>query len=422
MRVPKFKSAELASITEAYHTGRELVDAGLLEDAIRYFDEVLRRLPRRRRDRTYRIARDAAQRSQGVLWLPPVFRDALLAKAFCLNELGLLEDAFVLLQRAAELDPENPQIYAELGFTFSSQDNLADARAAYLHAVELEPKNPAFQCALAHIALLEDRFEEARERATIALEADENSVQAMHQLAFAEYRLGRLEEAIRVLERACALAPEDAENVRRLAMVLHESGRSREAIDFMHAYLRESEGDPELLGLLTELLQQGGASDEMIGHARRILESNPRDAAAMDLLAWGNYQQGNLAEARTVLAQLVQLYPDQAFHHFKLGVILQALGELKAAMVSFLRATALDPDGEMARMSNDAISVLDRVQIEQIVRRAKHDAPFRYRLQRELELVLHQTGYLLSPLGLMLLQTVDYTEELPEEVEGLTVH
>jgi len=423
--VPKFNSDELQSIREAYTTGRELVDAGLLEDAIAYFDQVLRRLPRRRRDRVYRIEGEKGppKQSEGVLLLPAIFRDALLAKAFCLNELGRLDDAFALLERAAELDPENPRVYAELGFTLSSQDNLELAKSAYVHADALEPDNPAHKCALAHIALLEDRFEEARALASRALELDPNSVQAMHQLAFAEYRLENMDAAIAMLERAQSMAPEDPESVRRLAMVLYEAGRLREAIVRMDVFLRENPDDPDLLGLMTELLQQESTAPELIPHAQRLLARNAQDPTALDLLAWGYYQQGNLAEARDILRQVVQLDPDQPYHHFKLGVIYQALGQLQTAMASFLRATSIDQHGEIGTTAMEAINVLDRVQLEQLIARAKLDLPFRYQLQRDPELTLHQAGYLLSPLGLIMLQTVDFADEdFGGESEPKTVH
>ena len=422
--MPKFNQNELESIVAAYTAGRELVDAGMLEDAIACFDMVLSRLPRRRRDRVYRIEDEPRKMvAKNVLLLPAIFRDALLAKAFCLNELGRLDDAFALLQRAAELDPENPRVYAELGFTLSSQDNLDLARTAYVHAAELEPDNPAHQCALAHIALMEERFTDAYQFASRALELDSLSAQAMHQVAFAQYRLGHLDDAISVLERAYTLEPDDPENMRRLAMVLYEAGRLREAITRIDTFLREQQDDPELLGLMTELLQQESTAPELIPHARRMLERNPQDPTALDLLAWGYYQQGRLVEARDILHIVVRLDSQQPYHHFKLGVICQALGQLHAAMASFLRASSLDQHGDMGNMAMEAVSVLDRVQLEQLVARAKADASFRSQLQHEPELTLHQAGILLSPLGLIMLQTVDFSmEDFDAESEPRIVH
>lgn len=422
--MPKFNQTELESIKQAFHTGRQLADAGSLEDALGYFDVVLRRLPRRRRDRVYRIEGTSARRhSDNVLWLPSIFRDALLAKAFCLNELGRPDDAFVLLERAVELDPENPQIYAELGFTLSSQDNLELAHSAYVYASELEPSNPAHYRSLARLALMAEQFEEARVLARHALEIDAGSITALHHLAIAEYRLGHFDDAVQTLETACSLSPADPESIRRLAVALRDSGRLREAIQRVDAFLTAGDPDPDTQGLLTELLQQDGAAPELVTHARRLLQQNPVDFAAMDLLAWGYYQQGYLLEAKDVLNRLLQFDPEQSYHHFKLGVVQQALGELHAAMASFLRAATLGQGGEVESLAIDAISALDQVQLEQVLTRAKDDAPFRRQLQRDPELTLHQAGILLSPFALVMLQSLDFgTEDEMLEMGPRTVN
>ena len=266
--MPKYCQLELDHIHREYLTGRELVDAGMLEDAISHFDCVLGRLPRRRRDRVYRIEGQLAGVPTGdICWLPTIFRDALLAKVYCLNELGRYKDAYRLLQRAVELDPENPQIYAEIGFAHGAQDNLEMARTAYEHAADLEPRNPAHYRALAHLALLAEEYTGAQELALRSLALDPDSVPSLHQLAYARYRLGNIEGAIQTLGHAFELAPDDRETAMRLVGTLREAGRVREAIIRMDAYLQIDAGDLEALGMMTDLLQQDGTAPELFPHA-----------------------------------------------------------------------------------------------------------------------------------------------------------
>lgn len=423
--MPKYRQDELKTIERAYSIGRELADAGLLEDAITHFDEVLGHLPRRRRDRVYRIG-PAVRRlpGQDVLWLPPVFRDALLAKAYCLNELGHFADAFPLLERAVELDPDNPLVYAEIGFAHGTQENTALARAAYLHAAELEPSNPAHPRALAHLALVSEDFAQARDLALNTLAMEPDSVPSLHQLAYAEYRLGNLEVATRTLQRAVELAPDDQESTLRLAGTLREMGRIRDAITCLHAFIARDPLNPEVLGLMTDLLQQDGTTPELIPHAERLLARNPNDPTAYDLLAWGFYQQGEPRKSLDALRRLVALEPTQPYHHFKLGMLCQSLGHLPLAMASLLRAMALDADGEVGQMAAEAISSLDQVQVEQLLARAELDLGFRHRLRHDPERTLQQSGYLLSPLGFQLLQSLGLGTgaEEPLDRRARTVH
>lgn len=410
--MPKYRQDELEQIHREYKTGRELVDAGMLEDAIRHFDSILGLLPRRRRDRIYRFEGALPRRrSDRILWLPTVFRDALLAKVYCLNELGRFTDAYRLLERAMELDPENPQVYAEIGYAHGAQDNLDMARAAYKRAADLEPHNPAHLRAMTHIALLAEDYQEAHALAQRALEIEADSITSLHQLAYAKYRLGNIDGAIRALEHAAELDPTDRESALRLAGTLREAGQVRKAISRLETYLHYSDTDPEALGMMTDLLQQDGTAPELFPHAERLLSRNPHDPHALDLLAWGYYQRGQVREALDVLRRLVRQEPMQPQHHFKLGMIYETLGYLPMAMVSLLRARALDDESEVGQMAVDAVSNLDQVQFEQILARADADLHFRLQLQQEPEQTLLQSGYLLSPAGFQMLQSIDFGRE-----------
>ena len=119
--------------------------------------------------------------------------------------------------------------------------------------------------------------------------------------------------------------------------------------------------------------------------------------SALDLLAWGHYQHGQLADALAMLKSLVHLEPLQPHHHFKIGMIYEVQGNLPLAMASLLRAASLDEAGEVGTMATEAVTNLDQVQIEQVLMRAESDPQFRRLLQHDPECTLLQTGYMLAP-------------------------
>jgi tetratricopeptide (TPR) repeat protein len=424
--MPRYRPEELDHIHQAYVTGCELAKSGSWEDAITCFDEVIGKLPRRRRGMVYRIEHpaDRPTANQGVHWLPPVFRDALLAKAFCLNELGRVDDAFVLLERAVELDPENPQVYAEIGFVHGSHDDLVRARLAYETAMSLEPDNPMHLSSLAQIALLEEAFAEAQELALRALGLDPTAIGPLHQLAFAAYRLGHPEAAIEALTRAVELHPDDQESVLRLAGTLRENQRIDQAIALLQTYIERQPQDSQVIGMLVELLQLAGQGDAALPLIENLVAHAPHDVIALDLLAWGYYRQNRLEAAEHTMRRLAALEPYQPAHHFKLGILLQADGKLREAMACFQRASALDVGGDMRQTIGEAIAALDQVQISQIFARCATDDTFRRHLALHHELALHQAGYLLSPFGLQYLQAVDqgdFDDPMPQGYQD-TVH
>lgn len=410
-QVPRYRRDELESFQQAYLTGRQLADAGALEDAIACFDKVLGKLPRRNRRRAYHIVSTAFPRGADVLALPAVFRDALLAKAYCLNELGRFDDAFAVLQRALELDPENPRVYAELGFTHGERKDLAHARQAYRHALDLEPDNPDYLRALAHIALIDDDYDAARACAERALTIDAGFVPCLQQIGYIEYRQGNANEALRVLRHAVSLAPDDREVLLPLASILREQDEVRGALLLLAPYVDAHPDDPDAMELLLEVLQQDEFGGEAIALIQHLLTVHPDHLPALDLLGWGYYRMGQLPEALAVVNRLVTLDPAQPHHRFKQGIILQALGDFPGAMAAFMRVPHMDAPADLKSMAAEAISTLDRAQLEHLLARLRMDATFRECLLLRPEAVLHQAGYLLSTIGVQMLLALDFNDD-----------
>jgi tetratricopeptide (TPR) repeat protein len=78
--------------------------------------------------------------------------------------------------------------------------------------------------------------------------------------------------------------------------------------------------------------------------AQAILEAAPGHPPALRLLGVAKRMQGDPAGARAVLEDLARANPRWAAAHYELGLTLSALGEGKAAIAAFGRATALKPD------------------------------------------------------------------------------
>ncbi|MGB2897537.1 MAG: tetratricopeptide repeat protein [Anaerolineales bacterium] len=114
---------------------------------------------------------------------------------------------------AAQLDPLNPAIAAQLGEVYAGLGDLATASVAYHHAAELDPKNPAFWLLLARFS---NQYEV--DIRSLALPAARNSIvlstreaAPLAELAYAHFLLGNNILAERLLWRAVALDPSNAQ-------------------------------------------------------------------------------------------------------------------------------------------------------------------------------------------------------------------
>jgi protein O-GlcNAc transferase len=99
----------------------------------------------------------------------------------------------------------------------------------------------------------------------------------------------------------------------------------------------------EPLALALQHHKAGRLEDAQRGYLR-VLEKNPQNANALQLLGLLSHQLGRHDEAASLITQAIAIDPSRAHFHSNLGMALRALGRLDDAAASFERALALKPD------------------------------------------------------------------------------
>jgi cytochrome c-type biogenesis protein CcmH/NrfG len=139
---------------------------------------------------------------------------------------GEEEQARDALTVAAQLDPLNPAIAAQLGEVYIGLGDLVAASAAYRQAADLDPKNPAFWLLLARFSNQYDV-----DIQTLALPAARNAVALstretapLVELAYTHFLLGNHILAERLLWRAVALDPFNAQTQYYLGLLFDAQG------------------------------------------------------------------------------------------------------------------------------------------------------------------------------------------------------
>ena len=92
-----------------------------------------------------------------------------------------------------------------------------------------------------------------------------------------------------------------------------------------------------------------GRTEAAAEHFARALESDPRDADALDRLALIRFGQQRYGAARERYRTLVEVNPGSAQTHANLGATLYYLDRVEEAIASFEHALSLDPTLETAR-------------------------------------------------------------------------
>ncbi len=139
---------------------------------------------------------------------------------------GEEEQARDALTIAAQLDPLNPAIAAQLGEVYIGLGDLVAASAAYRQAADLDPKNPAFWLLLARFS---NQYEV--DIHVLALPAARNAVALstretapLAELAYTHFLLGNHILAERLLWRAVTLDPYNAQTQYYLGLLFDAQG------------------------------------------------------------------------------------------------------------------------------------------------------------------------------------------------------
>jgi len=214
---------------------------------------------------------EAETRLSAALGVDPAYARALALRGQVRAELGHDDDAFLDLESALLLDPNDRDARRALAQLRLYGVTDAMTRLASLREqVQQQPDDPARRLELAN-ALIE---------------------------------LGRFADALPELENVLALDPAHTTARRRLAEALALGHQNDRAIEEFQRVLTESPDDWLAHANLTTLLAENDAS-AALHHARRAYEINPNDLRTKLNLAEASALDGQTAEALTMYQALL---------------------------------------------------------------------------------------------------------------------
>jgi len=166
-------------------------------------------------------------------------------------------------------------------------------------------------------------------------------------LAVRYLEVGQLDAATDELREAIRLAPEFSDAHYNLGGVLQSQGSIYQAIA---AYRQAIAFDPtygEAHNNLGTLLENIGDRDNAVAHYRLAIQFQPRQAAAhfnlANALMMGDRDEVVLDEAVAELNRAVELDPNYAEAHNRLGALYVADGQLRTGIAEYRKALTIDP-------------------------------------------------------------------------------
>ncbi|MBL8839964.1 MAG: protein kinase [Planctomycetes bacterium] len=230
------------------------------------------------------------------------------------------EEALRAATIAVALRPDSWNAWRQSGMRYVELQRVPEAARCFERCVELRPRHAISRLNLALTLAALHRDAEAIVHCDAALELQGTSAKVLLAKGMAQQSLGRAAEAIETLEKA-------------LKSFVAASGTSA---------LRDQVRARSQLALALLAL---GRSDEAKAQADQAIALDPGARAAYAFQARGLLlaRGGDLAGARTALAQAATLEPGDPSPRLALAAIERRAGELSAAVAALREAVALDP-------------------------------------------------------------------------------
>ena len=248
------------------------------------------------------ICIDSQQYDLAIEWAARAIRQAptikyLTTLGIALQLLERFEEALKAFDKAVQLQPENAQLWRNLGNVLIQLERHSDAVLAYQHALKLDPR--FWDAAYRNGTLLNwlERFEEAITYLNVCDTLQPNHAPTLHARAISKCGLKRFEEALADGERAHELDPSNAETWQAVGRALQGVDRHEEAISWLERTLQLQ---PDLVPALSKKafsLMQLLRVDETLAVYNRLKILDPDDPAIEWDLAYvqmltGNFEAG----------------------------------------------------------------------------------------------------------------------------------
>lgn len=214
----------------------------------------------------------------------PLAPQARIREAGAMTESGRLDDARVLLTRAAENDQENRSLYlsaeAQLLIDAGRQE---DALSILESALKASPNDASLMYDAAMTAENLGQHALAEKLLKTLIDQEPDHVQANNALGYIWVSNDKnLSEARRLLEHAYRLAPLDPFVLDSMGWLCFKEGRFDQAAEFTLTSLKKM-FDVEVACHLIEILKAAGRDSDASSLYRELLKRSPRDERIPEL-------------------------------------------------------------------------------------------------------------------------------------------
>lgn len=286
---------------------------------------------------------EAARLYQQVLRSNPNSFEALNNLGVAEARQGNFSRAARAYEQALKSRPNSFPLLLNLGLSYFKAENFAAAIRPLERAVVVQPDNSQARSVLGMAYYSEKKYELASRQFEKVIAADPGNATLQYVLAESYVRSGQNQKLLDFLQTMLENSPDSA----ALHMLKGEANdgldRTREAIKEFEAAAALTPNQPNVHFGLGYLYWKERLYDQAAAQFNLEIQNGGSVAKSEAYLGDIAIKNGNLQEARSLLAKSERSFPTYAFTHFAMGVLLAQEKQYDSAAAEFRRAIELDP-------------------------------------------------------------------------------
>lgn len=282
---------------------------------------------------------EAAQRFAAVDPSSELYTDALIRRAFSLQQVDRLDEGVAEITTFLAAHPDADEVRFALGAIYAEADRHAEAVATFDALLVRQPDE--IDALAQRAASLYQLGETGRAigdlEAAVARLPSQRALYRMLASLYLDER--RYEDASATLRRALSLYPDDFDLRFQLASVLDLGGHKQEAVAQMKLLLERYPDNPDILNFIGYTYAELGihlAEAEMM--VRKALEQDPENGYITDSLGWIFFKQADYPRAAETLERAVALTDAEPVITEHLGDAYLKLNRLPEALATYRHA------------------------------------------------------------------------------------
>ena len=301
-----------------------------------------------------------------------------------LREQNKLAEAREVLEKAAQLAPDNPAVFEQLVELDMAGKNYPASHRRVDEFIEKHPDAAAGYYMRGKLYLGEGNFDLAQTALLKAIDLDPNLTKAYELLIPIYSRANKLPEVLTEMNAVLAKKPNDVRALLLAGFIYYamkDYNKSRE--NFEKLLTIDPNSVPALNNLafiFAEKLNDLNRAAELAQKARSLVPSNP---SVTDTLGWILYKQGKYQEAADLLAESSAKAPDNVEIRFHLGMADYMMGRTDEARAALQKVVVSPQDFAGKEEARTRLSLLSEApaeaeslssaQLEQALQRQPND-------------------------------------------------